>query len=102
MAFQLSGGHVHVTVSKHAEARATAYSIDNLLGRLVNSGRHESKLLRCYLHGLTSFCLPDPLTQKPGTEEALSNSALSRHQVIRFPLGNIHCHTQQYSAHLPA
>lgn len=32
----------------------------------------QSKLHLCYLHALTSFCLPDPFTHRTGTEQALS------------------------------
>ncbi|KAI1076026.1 hypothetical protein F5B20DRAFT_594387 [Whalleya microplaca] len=52
-------GHVKVT-------------IDNLLCRLVDDSSLQSKLLLSYLHSLTSFCLPDPLTQRTGTEQALT------------------------------
>jgi hypothetical protein len=53
------------TVSHHA------FQIDDLLGRLVDTGAIRSKLYLAYLHALTAFCLPDPLTGRTGTEESL-------------------------------
>jgi hypothetical protein len=43
-----------------------------LIGRLMDNGSLHSKLFLAYLHALTSFCLPDPLLQRTGTELALS------------------------------
>ncbi|KAK2038276.1 hypothetical protein LZ31DRAFT_479197 [Colletotrichum somersetense] len=70
-------GHVQVRIGKGFDQRIHAYDIDEKLGRLVSNGNRQSKLFLCYLHTITSFCLPDPLTGKTGTEEALSilNSA---------------------------
>ncbi|EKD21257.1 hypothetical protein MBM_00370 [Drepanopeziza brunnea f. sp. 'multigermtubi' MB_m1] len=47
------------------------FQIDNLLGRLIDNGSLRSRLFRVYLHAVTSYCLPDDLTSKTGTEEAL-------------------------------
>ena len=47
------------------------FEIDSILGRLVDSGSLQSKLLLCHLHATTSYCLADPLTGRTGTEEAL-------------------------------
>ncbi|KAL1895128.1 hypothetical protein Cpir12675_003400 [Ceratocystis pirilliformis] len=54
-----------------------AYDIDYTLGRLVDNGDFYSKLYICYMHALTSFCVPDELTGLTGTEQALEilNSA---------------------------
>jgi len=49
------------------------YSVDHLLGRLVSNGDSESLLYLSYLHALTSYCLPDPLTGLTGTQQALEN-----------------------------
>ncbi|KAK2057683.1 hypothetical protein LY76DRAFT_606052 [Colletotrichum caudatum] len=70
-------GHVQVRIGKGFDQRIHAYDIDEKLGRLVSNGNRQSKLFLCYLHASTSFCLPDPLSGKTGTEEALSilNSA---------------------------
>ena len=47
------------------------YTIDADLGRLTSNASLQSKLYQCYLHALTSHCLPDPLLGRTGTEEAL-------------------------------
>ncbi|KAK5126609.1 hypothetical protein LTR85_009543 [Meristemomyces frigidus] len=64
--------HVNVTVQKTASGKFHTFRVDNDLGRLVGNGSLQSKLFLAYLHALTSFCLPDPLTHKTGTEQALS------------------------------
>jgi hypothetical protein len=52
------------------------YQIDRQLGRLVNnSGSLKSTLYRCSLHAVTAHCLPDELTGRTGTEEALATLA---------------------------
>jgi hypothetical protein len=66
------GEHVAVRINKTSATKANSYCIDDRLGRLVDDGSLSSKLWICYLHALTSFCLPDPLTEKTGTEQALS------------------------------
>ena len=48
------------------------YIIDTDLGRLTGNVSLHSKLYQCYLHALTSHCLPDPLLGHTGTEESLS------------------------------
>ncbi|KAI3325697.1 hypothetical protein HD806DRAFT_552951 [Xylariaceae sp. AK1471] len=48
------------------------YEIDRQLGRILDNGTLTSKLVLAYLQGLTSFCLPDPLTGSTGTNAALS------------------------------
>ena len=47
------------------------YTIDTDLGCLTGTNSLSSKLYQCYLHALTSHCLPDPLLGHTGTEEAL-------------------------------
>jgi hypothetical protein len=47
------------------------YTIDANLGCLTSNTSLGSKLYQCYLHALTSHCLPDPLLGHTGTEEAL-------------------------------
>ncbi|KAJ5802893.1 uncharacterized protein N7503_005343 [Penicillium pulvis] len=64
--------HVHVEIGWQAATKIHAYSIDHHLGRLLDNGSLQSKLFLTYLHALTSFCLPDPLPRKTGTEQALS------------------------------
>jgi hypothetical protein len=74
--------HTMVTVVHGSARRVLAYKLGDLLGRLVGSTRTESKLYLAYLHGLTSFCLPDPFIGRIGTEEALD---ILRSAVIRVP-----------------
>jgi hypothetical protein len=64
--------HVEVKVIWQPEPKLYAYSVDDRLGWLVADGSLQGKLFLAYLHALTSFCLPDPLTNKTGTEQALS------------------------------
>jgi hypothetical protein len=47
------------------------YTIDTDLRCLRGNTTLKSKMLQCYLHALTSHCLPDPLLGRTGTEEAL-------------------------------
>ncbi|OKL60912.1 hypothetical protein UA08_03562 [Talaromyces atroroseus] len=70
-------GHINVYVDKRSMIRSHSYLVDDQLRRLVDNGSLQSKLFLCYLHALTSFCLPDPFTMRTGTEQALSilNSA---------------------------
>ncbi|KAF8420356.1 hypothetical protein EV426DRAFT_675169 [Tirmania nivea] len=49
------------------------YGIDPLLGSLTSNGSFKSKLFKIYLHALTAYCLPDPLTGLTGTEQALED-----------------------------
>jgi len=66
------GDHVAVHIGWQPDSRVHPFSIDRQVGRLADNGSLQSKLYLCYLHALTSFCLPDPLTQRTGTEQALS------------------------------
>lgn len=63
-------GHTSVTIDP-VQSLPYVYKVDSLLQRLTDDGDLQSKLFLCYLHGLTSFCLPDPLTCRTGTEQAL-------------------------------
>jgi hypothetical protein len=67
-----SNDRVYVFIEHGTSKRVHQYDIDTMLGRLVDNGSLQSKLSLCYLHALTSYCLPDTLTGKTGTEEALS------------------------------
>ncbi|KAL7958018.1 hypothetical protein V8C34DRAFT_324717 [Trichoderma compactum] len=73
-------GHVQVGVAYGSSVRVHPFTIDTRLGRLVDNGSLQSKLCLAYLHALTSYCLPDNLTGKTGTEQSLSilNSAAVR------------------------
>ncbi|KAK3293166.1 uncharacterized protein B0H64DRAFT_327170 [Chaetomium fimeti] len=62
---------VNVDLAETLHVKHDAFTIDSTLGRMTTSGSLSSKLYLCYLHALTSHCLPDPLTGRTGTEEAL-------------------------------
>lgn len=82
-----SDPHMRVHFNTDDAVRVHAYDVDTRLGRLVDNGSLESKLLICHLHALTSFCLPDPLTQRTGTERALDilNSAAVKSFAVLTP-----------------
>jgi hypothetical protein len=81
---------VHVTVQIDTSSKKRViyykYNIDNRLGHLASSGTGlTSRLYKIYLHALTSHCLPDPLTGRTGTEEALhelSSAAVQSFQML--------------------
>ncbi|KAI5273021.1 hypothetical protein E4T47_03715 [Aureobasidium subglaciale] len=66
--------HVKVTIQKGEDdkQRFIIYTLDEHLGKLQHSFDTTSQLLRAYLHAITSFSLPDPLTGRTGSEEAIS------------------------------
>ncbi|XP_044715116.1 putative very large low complexity protein [Hirsutella rhossiliensis] len=64
--------HIRVSVKHGTSTKVHPYDVDTLLGRLVDNGDLQSKLILCYYHGLTSHCLPDPLTGSTGTEQSLT------------------------------
>ncbi|RPA82425.1 hypothetical protein BJ508DRAFT_325423 [Ascobolus immersus RN42] len=49
------------------------YDLETELGRLTGNGTLTSHLFKTLLHGITSFCLPDALTGRTGTEEAIDS-----------------------------
>ncbi|OTA55802.1 hypothetical protein K449DRAFT_468641 [Hypoxylon sp. EC38] len=71
--FKRKDQHVGVYIENSSTTKVHTYDIDSLLGRLTNSSNIQSILLISYLHALTSSPLPDPLTKKTGTEQALTN-----------------------------
>ncbi|KAL1615532.1 hypothetical protein SLS54_008937 [Diplodia seriata] len=68
-----SGDHSRVTIDPgHAQKLSFMhYQIDTRLSRLRSQQGAVSKLYLAYLHAVTSFALPDPLTGHTGTQEAL-------------------------------
>ena len=76
----MTSQHVTVTVDTSSSVKAQSYRLDDILGRFDDNGSLESRLYLCYLHALTSFCVPDPFTGMTGTEQALLilNSAAMR------------------------
>ncbi|KAJ5394786.1 uncharacterized protein N7487_009089 [Penicillium crustosum] len=63
--------YVRVAISSQLKTKLHAYLIDTQLGRFMDNGSLKSKLYLTYLHALTSSFLPDPLTGRTGTEQAL-------------------------------
>ncbi|KAF7560418.1 hypothetical protein G7046_g3736 [Stylonectria norvegica] len=63
--------HMRVTIDGSMPSKVQTYTVDSRLGQLSGNGSLQSKLLLAYLHALTSHCLPDPLTDHTGTEQAL-------------------------------
>lgn len=72
ISFRKLNDHTQATIDPETVTRTQAYNFDNLIGRVIDNGSARSKLFSAYLHALTSFCLPDPLTGRTGTEQALS------------------------------
>ena len=73
ISFSLSGNftNVYMNTGVRGHVRWHQYTIDTDLGCLRSNTSLISKLYQCYLHALTSHCLPDPLLGHTGTEEAL-------------------------------
>ncbi|KAF8537441.1 hypothetical protein BDD12DRAFT_887667 [Trichophaea hybrida] len=73
--FHIIGAHVKVSIDTSQEQKVLCYAfdIDTTLCRLVGNGSLQSRLYKVYLHALTSYCLPDRLTLRTGTEEALND-----------------------------
>ena len=63
---------VSIVTSADKYVRWHEYVIDTDLRCLTSNSGLSSKLYACYLHALTSHCLPDPLLGHTGTEEALN------------------------------
>ena len=62
---------VHVTISIAPSGEYGRFTIDPLLQRLDCAAEPALMYLRVLYHALTSFIIPDELTGKTGTEEAL-------------------------------
>ncbi|KAI6026974.1 hypothetical protein EDC04DRAFT_220473 [Pisolithus marmoratus] len=77
VSFARQGNHVKIAIDISGPAskrfRCQIFRIDTDFGCLVGNASLASNLYRAYLHALTSNpCSVDPLTQRTGTEEALS------------------------------
>ncbi|KAK7053180.1 hypothetical protein VNI00_003799 [Paramarasmius palmivorus] len=70
---RMEGHHTTTTIKRDASRHAHyyRYQVDSTLGRLVSHVGIHGKLYQVYLHAVTSHCLPDPLTGRTGTEQAL-------------------------------
>jgi hypothetical protein len=64
--------HIAVEIGWQLVTTLHPYLVDNLLGRLTDNSSLHSRLMLCYLHALTLSYLLDPLTQRTGTEQALT------------------------------
>jgi hypothetical protein len=73
ISFRTTGDFADVLINTDTQkhVRWHDYRIDVDLGCLTSNQSLESRLYQCYLHALTSHCLPDPLLGSTGTEEAL-------------------------------
>jgi hypothetical protein len=73
ISFRTDGDFTGVSINTTAEqqVRWHEYVVDTDLGCLKSNTSLRSKLYQCYLHALTTHCLPDPLLGHTGTEEAL-------------------------------
>ncbi|KAG1816740.1 uncharacterized protein BJ212DRAFT_1480599 [Suillus subaureus] len=72
VSYSANGHHVRVTIAPEG-TRVTyqLYRVDTDLRCLTGNVGLTSKLYQALLHAVTSGCLPDPLTGRTGTEEAL-------------------------------
>ncbi|CAE6379485.1 unnamed protein product [Rhizoctonia solani] len=81
----------HVSVSVRFDSRRSVdvyrYMIDKDLRYHATDAGLTSRLFKIYLHALTSHCLPDPLTGRTGTEEALHE--LSQASTLSFEQINV-------------
>ncbi|KAF8252042.1 hypothetical protein K440DRAFT_578390 [Wilcoxina mikolae CBS 423.85] len=73
MRFQQNNSHTQVEIDIRGLDRVKyhIYTVNTILGTLVGNGSLTSHLYKILLHAVTSHCLPDPLTRRTGTEEAL-------------------------------
>ncbi|KAF8541809.1 hypothetical protein BDD12DRAFT_877903 [Trichophaea hybrida] len=72
--FEQKNGHAEVEINTRGMERVRfhIYTVNTILGMLVGNGSLTSHLYKIYLHAVTSHCLPDRLTRRTGTEEALA------------------------------
>ena len=70
--WSLTKWHVDVAVEIEVPAKLFQYGVDRTLQRLRDNGEAQHVLFKAYLHAVTSHFLPDPLTARTGTEEALA------------------------------
>ena len=67
------GSHVEAFISVQGpHVRTFQYPIDASLHRLQGGGDMYGIIYKAYLHAVTSHTLPDPFTERTGTEEALA------------------------------
>ena len=67
-----NGSHVEVSISAQGpRVRLFQYPIDATLRRLQGDGDTYGTIYKAFLHAITTHTLPDPFTERTGTEEAL-------------------------------
>jgi hypothetical protein len=71
--------HIQVSISTGLGDKIPYHQfiINKELGSLGDNGNLRSRLFKLYLHALTSHCLPDSLTSRTGSEEALHGLRLA-------------------------
>ncbi|KAG8953382.1 hypothetical protein FRC03_011783 [Tulasnella sp. 419] len=67
-----------VSTPHQPSLRYLKYTVNPTLGRLEGDGSMLSRLYQVYIHAITSNCLPDPLTECTGSEEALRELGSAR------------------------
>jgi hypothetical protein len=81
------GHHVHVNTdtSDRASVTYSRFDVDDELGRLSGESNLTDRLLKIYLHAVTTSPLPDPLLQRMGVEQALQElSSGAVHSFLRL------------------
>jgi hypothetical protein len=77
------GMHLEITIKN--DGNYARYTIDPVLGRLSSPAQLRLLHRKALIHALTSFIVPDPLTGRTGTEEAMYTLASGLCQPT-FPL----------------
>ncbi|KAF8539120.1 hypothetical protein BDD12DRAFT_883199 [Trichophaea hybrida] len=74
VSFEQQGSHMQVNICTAGMDRVKyhIYTVNTIVGMLVGNGSLTSHLYKIYLHAVTSHYLPDSLTRRTGTEEALA------------------------------
>ena len=78
---------MHVSIVVRGADRYGRFGIDPVLGQLACPPEPELLYTKALLHALTSFALPDPLTRRTGSEEAIRTLESGRCQPWQ-PLGS--------------
>jgi hypothetical protein len=85
--------HVRVftDTSKQRSVLYSKFEVDEELGRLSGEANLTNRLLKIYLHIITTYCLPDPLLQRMGVEQALLElSSGAVHSFTRLEPSELH------------
>ncbi|PSR97798.1 hypothetical protein BD289DRAFT_403463 [Coniella lustricola] len=68
---RMIGSHAEVVIDSGGVESYLRYDIDDTVGRLVCAPEPLLIYIKAYLHAVTSFPLPDPLTRRTGIEESI-------------------------------